>query len=213
MDFIARAGSLVDRGHRVVGILLVVIIMQFMWIQSERKEKAYLQATVHKQNASQSIYVVPNSQANVYKPADSKLLLSTFVDYITQSVLTYTPASYGKQYASIRPFLSSRLLEIADDYYYTEIEKAKNESLSSLFVADRSSIELSEFKEVKKRTRTGAKSYSIKVKGVRHYVVGGVVIETKPQDLILYLQETTASKTNPFGFIVTKWKLDSPKKK
>lgn len=212
MDFIARAGSLVDRGHRIVGILLVVIVLQFFWLKSIMNEKEYLQNTIYKMNASQSIYVVPNSQANVYKPADGKLLLSTFVDYISQSMLTYTPANYQKQYESIRPFLSSRLLEIADDYYNREIQKAKNESLSSLFVADRTSTELSEFKELNQRTKFGGKTYSITIKGMRHYIVGGTVLESKPQNLILNLQETTASKTNPFGFIITKWKVDEPKR-
>lgn len=214
MDFIARAGSLIDRGHRVVGVLLIVIVVQFLWIQSVRNEKAQLQETINLQNRTQSIYVVPNSQANIYKPADSKLLLSTFVDYVTQSVLTYTPASFYKQYQSVRPFLSSRLLESADNYYYQEIKQSKNERLSSLFVADRTSTELSEFKEEKdKRTRYGAKTYSVTVKGVRHFIVGGVVTETKGKDLTLHLQETTASKTNPFGFIITKWNLDNASKR
>ena len=67
MDFIARAGSLIDRGHRIIGILLVIVVIQFLWVQSVREEKAVLQRQINIMNKTQSIYVVPNSQAAVYK--------------------------------------------------------------------------------------------------------------------------------------------------
>ena len=230
MDFIARAGSLVDRGHRVIGILLVVIVCQMLWIKSEREDNARLQATIHKQNMSQSIYVVPNSQANIYKPADRKLLLVTFVDYVTQSLLTYTPASFKPQYSSIRPFFSSTLLALSEEFYEREIKKAETDSISSLFVADRTSTELSDITEVnvrkleaekrrelKDRTYrdpdyiSGSKRYEITIKGKRHFIVGGTSVQTQDIAVTLNLQETTVSQTNPFGFIITKWTFSKSK--
>ncbi|HAG53524.1 MAG TPA: hypothetical protein DCL21_07040 [Alphaproteobacteria bacterium] len=213
MDFIARAGSLIDQGHRVVGILLVVIVVQFMWIQSVRTEKAELQNTINYQNRTQSIYVVPNSQADIYKPADSKLLLSTFVDFISQSLLTYTHANLENQYQSIRDFLSPKMLEMADNFFLAEIKKSKVERISSLFVADRTSTELSEFKELADKTnRYGEKTYAVTIKGKRNIIVGGRVIETKDMHVKLQLQETRVSQENPFGFQVTKIDLVNVKR-
>jgi len=206
VDFIARAGSLIDRGHRIIGILLVVVIVQLVWVQTERGEKHRLQELVDYQNKSQSIYVVPNSQAGVYKPAEGKLLLSTFVDYLTQNLLTYTPANVSKQYKSIRKFLSSKMLSSADTFYRDEIKKSRVERLSSLFIADRTSTELDEFVELSDN-KYGQKTYEINVRGIRNIVVGGRVLEAKNMSIKLQLQETAVSKTNPFGFVVTKMEL------
>lgn len=232
MEFIARAGSLVDRGHRVIGILLVVIVCQFLWINSEKEENEKLRKRIHEQNRTQSIYVVPNSQANIYKPADRKLLLVTFVDYVTQSLLTYTPASFRPQYTSVRPFFSSTLLALSEEFYEREIKKSEGDSISSLFVADRTSTELADISEVnikeledqkRKELRdrryvdpdyiSGSKRYQITIKGKRHFIVGGTNVQTQDIAVTLHLQETTASQTNPFGFIVTKWTFSKPKKK
>lgn len=204
MDFIARAGSLIDRGHRIIGILLVIIIVQLVWIKFERDHNSYLQSEIDYMNRTHSIYVVPNSQAAVYKPASGKLLLSTFVDYITQSLMTYTPATFGLQYKSIKPFLSPKVLEKSRYFYEREIKKSRIERISSMFVVDKRSTELSEFKEIgKSNDQYGPKKYEINVKGKRHIIVGGQVLEATDMNFRLQLQETTVSKVNPFGFMVT----------
>jgi len=209
VEAIARAGALLDRGHRIIGLLIIIIIVQLVWVQSIREEKQILQEQIAYQNMTQSIYVVPNSQAGTYKPAEGKLLMSTFVDYLTQSLLTYTPATFESQYEGIREFLSPRMLERADTFYKREVQKSKRERISSLFITDRASTELDEFMELSgKTTKYGQKSYGITVKGMRSIVVGGRVIEEKEMSIKLQLQETTVSKTNPFGFIVTKMELN-----
>jgi len=213
VDFIARAGGLIDQGHRIIGVLLVVIVVQFVWVNSLMNDRAKLQSTIDYQNRTQSIYVVPNSQADIYKPADSKLLLSTFVDFVSQSLLTYTHANLEKQYKSIRSFLSPKMLETSDNFFSAEIKKSKVERISSLFVADRTSTELSEFKELADKTnRYGQKTYAVTIKGQRNVIVGGRVIETKNMNVKLQLQEYKVSQENPFGFRVTKIDLENVKR-
>jgi type II secretory pathway pseudopilin PulG len=204
VDFISRAGSLIDRGHRIVGILLVVMVLQFLWISAERTQNQKLQEQINYMNRTHSIYVVPNSQASVYKPASGKLLLSTFVDHITQSLMTYTPATFQMQYNSIKPFLSAKILEKSKYFYENEIKKSEIERVSSMFVIDRRSTELDEFKEIGQSTdQYGPKKYAITVKGKRHIIVGGQVLEAHEMHFKLQLQETSVSKVNPFGFMVT----------
>lgn len=205
MDFIARAGSLIDRGHRIIGILLVIVVVQFLWVQSVREEKAVLQRQINIMNKTQSIYVVPNSQAAVYKPASSELLLSTFVDFVSQSLLTYTHANLEDQYKSVSKFMSPKLLELSTKVYLDEIKKSKREGISSLFIADRTSTELSEFKETGKVDRYGHRTYEVILKGKRHFIMGGVVTETKNMEIVMHLKETTASEVNPFGFEITRF--------
>lgn len=208
MDFIAKAGNLIDRGHRVIGILLVVIVVQFFWMQSLRDEKAVLQETINIQNRTQSIYVVPNSQADIYKPASGELLLTTFVDFISQSLLTYTPSNLESQYNSVSKFMSPALLEISRNVYAAEIRKSKRERISSMFVADRTSTELSEFRELSDKTsKYGKKTYEVVLKGRRHFIIGGVVAETKDLEIKIYLKEEIASEKNPFGFQITKFSI------
>lgn len=208
MDFIAKAGSLIDRGHRVIGILLVVIVVQFFWMQSLRNDRDILQETINVQNRTQSIYVVPNSQADIYKPASGELLLTTFVDFISQSLLTYTPSNLEVQYDSVKKFMSPKLLAISQSFYAGEIRKSKRERISSLFVADRTSTELSEFKELSSETsKYGKKTYEVVLKGRRHFIIGGVVTETKDLEIVINLKEMLASEKNPFGFQITKFSI------
>lgn len=205
MEFIARAGALIDRGHRVIGILLVVIIVQLLLISNLAQDRGMLQNQLRKMAATQSIYVVPNSQANIYKPAKGELLLSTFADYVTQSLLTYTPANLSPQYKKVREFFSPKMLMMADEYYRKEIANINRESRSSLFIADRKSTELTEFRELTdKTTDLGARTYEVVVKGVQNTIIGGTVVYANKLHVKLHLQETLASENNPFGFIITK---------
>ncbi|MCP4355346.1 MAG: hypothetical protein GY793_06870 [Proteobacteria bacterium] len=213
-NFIARAGSLVDRGHRIIGILLFVLVLQFMWNHSIMKEKQVLQDQIDFQNRSQSIYVVPDSQAGVYKPETGNLLLSTFVDHLIQSLLTYTPANFKKQYDGVRLFLSSDMLSKADRFYKLEIRKSKRGRISSLFMTDKTSTELSNFIELPEKTsKYGEKVYSITVRGVRNMIVAGRVLEENKMSVKLQLKETAVSTVNPFGFKVTKMELIKAKSK
>lgn len=208
MDFIAKAGSLIDRGHRVIGILLVVIVVQLLWAQSLREEKRVLQETINIQNRTQSIYVVPNSQAAVYKPASGELLLTTFVDYVSQSLLTYTPANLELQYSSVSKFMSPKLLAISRNIYANEIRKSKRERISSLFVADRTSTELDQFTETTdKSSQYNKKTYEVVLKGRRHFIVGGVVTEQKDLEIVINLTEQLVSEDNPFGYQITKFSI------
>jgi hypothetical protein len=206
MDFIARAGSLIDRGHRIIGILLVIVCLQLYWIFTIYQQKAFLQERILVQNNTQSIYVVPNSQSGLYAPAEGRLLLSTFVDYITQNYMTYTPANMEAQYESIRGFLSDVVRKHADDEFVVEKHKAKVEEISSIFIVDKTSEQLSSYKEIKdKRTRYGKKTYEIELKGTRSFVVAGRVLSSTYITYIINVQETTATEKNPFGFVVTKF--------
>lgn len=209
MDFIARAGSVVDKGHRVIGLLIVVIVLEFFWILMINSEKGFLQERINIQNNTQSIYVVPNSQAGIYRPAEGHLLLTTFVDYISQNLMTYTPVTMEKQYKDIRDFLSPNVKAEADASFKREFHKSKIEEISSIFVADRTSTQLRDFKELReKRTIYGKKTYEISLKGIRSFVVAGRVLSSKPVKFVIQLQETNVTEENPFGFIVTNFKED-----
>lgn len=206
MDFIARAGSLIDRGHRIIGILLVIVCLQLYWIFTIYQQKSFLQERILVQNNTQSIYVVPNSQSGLYAPAEGRLLLSTFVDYITQNYMTYTPANMEVQYESIRGFLSDIVRKHADEEFVIEKHKAKVEEISSIFIVDKASEQLSNYKEIKdKRTRFGKKTYEIELKGTRSFVVAGRVLSSTYITYIINVQETAATEKNPFGFVVTKF--------
>jgi type IV secretory pathway component VirB8 len=206
VDFIARAGSLVDRGHRIVGILLVIVVLQLYWILTIYEQKSFLQERIMVQNNTQSIYVVPNSQSGLYVPAEGSLLLSTFVDYVTQNYMTYTPANMESQYESIRLFFSDSVRRKADSLFEIEKHKAKVEEISSIFIVDKTSDKLGSFKElVEERTRFGKKTYEVELRGTRSFVVAGRVLSSKPVTYIVNVQETNPTEKNPFGFTVTKF--------
>lgn len=219
MDFIARAGAIVDRGHRVIGLLLVVAVLQLYWIFSIYEEKASLQNTIDIQNANQSVYVVPNSQAGIYKPAEGQLLLSTFVDYITQNLMTYTPANMERQYKSIRGFFDNKIRVIADKAFKIEKHKSRVEEISSIYIVNTTSTNLDAVRQFTKddngkkiyldevkhvgTTKYGNKTYEVTLSGVRSFVVAGRTLSSKPVQHIINVQETRATEKNPFGYVVT----------
>lgn len=205
MDFVARAGSLIDRGHRIIGVLLIVAVLQVMWIVKINQEKSFLKERIMIQNNTQSIYVVPNSQSGLYKPSEGQFLLMSFVDYVTQNLMTYTPTNIEKQYESIRMFFSDAVRRGADDEFIIEKRKARIEEISSIFVVDKTSDQLDSYKELKdKRSRFGKKTYEIELRGIRSFVVAGKVLTSDIVTYIINVKETNATEKNPFGFVVTK---------
>lgn len=206
MSFIARAGSLIDRGHRIIGILFIITVVQLLWIYTIYGEQANLRARLDIQNNTQSIYVVPNSQSGLYNPAESKLLLSTFIDYFVQNYSTYTPANIASQYKSIRPFLSSKIRPKADKKAMIDEHKAKTDEISSIFVVDKTSEQLDNYKEIKsKNNRYNNRTFAITIKGLKSFVVGGKVLSSKVITYDINVRETKATEANPFGFIITKF--------
>lgn len=199
MDFIARAGSMLNQAHRLAGFLLVLLLAAIIALVVVVKNNTVLTGQMVAMRSTLPVYVVPGSQTGVYSPTQDDLLINAFVDLVTQSLNTFTYETLADQYAEARAFFSSEMLAFSKDYFEKLIRDANQDRRSALFIPDRRSF------HVQRRMDNGIDMRLVTLRGNLQQILAGSVVETIPLEIQLVLRKTTVSKTNPFGFMLSKY--------
>lgn len=206
MDFIARAGGIVQRANVVAGILLLLLVIMSVFTLSVMGQNAKLKQVIVNYADNQRVYVVPGSTAGLYAPRQIDGLLYAFADHVTQSLLTFTYASLEKQYFEIRRFFTPSLLETANVKYAQTIAIAKQDERSSLFIPQRESLKVERVLNPKDKTRYLDGVRKVTMIGTKRYFLGGGLIEPLLVRVTMEVRETSISQANPFGFVLSNYK-------
>lgn len=199
MDFIARAGSLLNQAHRLAGFCLILFIIAAVALIMVVRENTTLAREIRIMKSTLPVYVVPGSQTGVYSPTQDDLLINAFTDLVTQSLNTYTYETLANQYEETRQFFSSEMLAFSKDYFEKLIRDSSQDRRSALFVPDRRSL------RVERRVQNGIDLRFVTIRGNLQQILAGSVVETIPLEINLTLRKTTVSKVNPFGFMLSKY--------
>lgn len=201
MDFVARAGYVLDRAHRLTGILLFVLLLLVVLVIYAWGTNASLQGQLRDATKNLSVYVVPGSEPGFFSPSKGEILMQTFADYAAQSLNTYTPVSLPKQYAEMQRFFTASMLVVADRHFSTLMRDITTEERSSLFISDRTSL------KIRRATDAGvADAFDVQISGERKDVIGGKVVASTPILITLRLHAANVSETNPFGYVIANYK-------
>ena len=196
MDFIGRAGSLVDNSHRVTGILLFLLVLCLIALMSlfsayKGSQQKYIELV-----SAMPVYVVPGSSADVYRPESSETLVIAFVDFLTQSLYTYTYESLEGQYKEVKKFFTPEMLRFADPFFANAIKKANNLRASELFIPNRQSV------RVDKQMVNGEELDIVVIRGVQQRIIKGSVVQTQPVEYTMQMRKSIITRSNPFGMMV-----------
>ncbi len=194
MNFIARAGGIIDQSHRLAGILLIIIICETFLIMSMGSKISNLSDKVDRLTYRREVYVVPGSAANFYTPTQDTMLLEDFTDHIVQSLNTFTYENVEEQYKEVRLFFTSRMLAYTDAHFKKQIKHTRSLQRSALFVPDRQSLKTEDI------TEKGKKLKSVTIRGSFNEILGGSVVSVYPKQINLKLRKVMVTATNPFGF-------------
>ena len=201
MDFIARAGSVVDKWQRVAGLLLALLIIVFFWTYTVITENRQLNNEYRKLLDQARVYVVPGSVAGFYTPANSSIMLEELSYLIVNSLNTYTYENLENQYREIQGFFNDDMLAVAQGYFKDLVQKAYQDERSSLFIPDQTAFEI----EGDTGPDGRGKSQTVTIEGTRQYIIAGTVVEAVPMRYKLEFKQRYISKANPFGFELTSY--------
>lgn len=196
MDFIARAGSIVDRWQRIAGVLLILLMIVFFWAFQVISENRELSREYKKLLDQARVYVVPGSVAGFYSPANSSIMLEELSYLIINSLNTYTYQNLENQYREIQGFFNDDMLAVAQSYFKDLIGKAFQDERSSLFIPDQTAYKLDGDVGPDGRGKTQV----VTIEGTRQYIIAGTVVEAVPMRYRLEFKQRYISKANPFGF-------------
>lgn len=198
MDFLARAGAIIDRAHRIAGVLLICVFVLGLVAACQVSQNSDLQRQLDERRLRYPVIVVPDATTGVYSPTEEDRLISLFSDFVTQSLNSFTPQTVAKLYEGLRPFFGPALLTDSEPYFQRKIRDATADKRSSFFVPDRART-----LQVTKRTVNGQEFRDIVLYGQINAIVGGTVAESIPLEVTMTFQKVFASPTNPYGFILT----------
>ena len=196
MDFVARAGALMDKSHRISGILLVVIVVQLVIIFFSMSNNSANQAEHRRLLRTLPVYVVPGSTADIYRPESSDTLVVAFTDFLTQSLYTFTFESYGGQYDEVKKFFTPEMLRFADPFFSKRIKQSNSLRASELFIPNRQTMKITQ------ETVNGQTLRIATVRGSQQRIINGNVVQIQPVEFVLRFRPTTVSRANPFGLMV-----------
>lgn len=199
MDFIARAGSILERSQRLSGILLLILIVQTFYVLHVVDRNAELNRLYDRLRATTEVYVVPGSLPGTYAPTHERMLLEAFITLFTQSMHTYTYKNIEQRLNEVEKFISPELLVFTEDAFDQLVETAVREQRSSLFVPDKESLEV-------KDEQANGKIKNVKIKGEKHYIISGSLVEAVPITIEMKVRKVAISKSNPFGFMLVEYK-------
>lgn len=202
MDFVARAGYVLDRAHRLTGILLFVLALLVALVIYAWGNNISLQNQLRDASKNMSVYVVPGSEPGFFAPSKGEILMQTFADYAIQSLNTYTPASLPKQYTEMQHFFTPDMLLKADRYFATLARDIRTDERSSLFITDRTSLKTRRAED----SERGVDAFDVQIDGERKDVVGGKVVASTLLRIALRLHSANVSETNPFGYVIANYK-------
>jgi len=195
-DFVARAGSVIDRAHRMAGVLLIIVIVQSVMLITMWARNGSLSATIDHLATRLPVYVIPGSTRGIYSPTEDDLLINAFADTVTQSFNTFTYETLSKQYEEMRQFFTPEMLTFSQSYFEKLMSDTKVDRRSQLFVPDRRSL------VVQKGMDNGVEARSVSLRGSLQTIVAGSVVESVPLEINMRLRKVIISKTNPFGFLL-----------
>ncbi len=198
MDFVARAGAIIDRAHRIAGVLLICVIVLGVIAGCQLVENRRLNNEANMSRIRYPVIVVPNATTGVYSPTEEDRLIFLFADFVTQSLNSYTSETVAKLYAGLRSFLGPALLTDSEPYFQRKIRDAQADRRSSFFVPDRARQ-----LQVTKRRINDQEFRDIVMYGQISSIVGGTVAESIPLEVTMTFQKVFASPANPYGFILT----------
>ncbi|MAI08013.1 MAG: hypothetical protein CMF61_03550 [Magnetococcales bacterium] len=196
MDFIARAGSVVDKWQRIAGVLLMLLIIVFFWTYQVISENRRLNAQYEKLRAQAQVYVVPGSVAGFYTPANSEIMLKELSYLIVNSLNNYTYQNLENQYREIQQFFNDDMLAVAQSYFKDLIQKAFQDERSSKFIPDQTAFKI----EGDTGPSGRGKTQTVTIEGTRQYIIAGTVVEAIPMRYKMEFKQRYISKSNPFGF-------------
>jgi hypothetical protein len=202
MDFIARAGSHMERAHFLVGVVLLVLAAQTWYMVHLLGVNSQLNARIDAFARNQRIYVVPGSQADVYAPGRDELLVQSFTDYVTRNLNTYTYETYARQYNELRPFFTATMLREADPYFERDIKNTSQLQRSAFFLPINSTL------TVEKRIEEGRDRRYVTIEGRLDKLVAGDVAETVPVRISMVMERVLISRSNPFGFQLASYNIE-----
>lgn len=200
MDFVARAGAIIDRAHRVAGILLLCVFVLGFIASCQVMKNIQLEKDLNDHRMSYPVIVVPDATTGVYSPTEEDRLIYLFADFVTQSLNSYTPANISQLYAGLRPFMGPALQTDSQPYFERKVRDSVSDRRSSFFVPDRTQLP-----SVKKRRENGVEFRDVSVKGQISTIVGGTLAEGSPMEIQMTFQKAFASPVNPYGFLLTKY--------
>jgi len=195
MDFIARAGSIVQYGHRITGIVMVVCIIEAFFLMRVVAENRRLQLVYDGIRKQMNIYVVPGSSGGIYAPSKGEFLRAEFVKYVAQNLNTYTPVNLPFQYTEIKTFFTPEMIVVADQYYSDLIAKAQADGRSSLFIPGNRVFT----EEIPDPNNPRKRVVQATIIGTVRTILGGSEIEAAPVKITMHLRAVPISGSNPFG--------------
>ena len=205
MEFIARAGTFIDRSHRVAGFFLIVAVVLTFAIMKISGSNAKLSSEIKKLSQTRQVYVVPGSQAGFYAPTKPEMLLQNFGQYIIQSLNTYTHTNLQNQFAEVQQFFTPTMLLDARPFYKSRIQDARQDEHSSLFIPERDSLKIKEVDPPKGADKNFT-YFKYTVEGNRKDVIGAQVVSARPIRIHLIVRQQGISKSNPWGFILARYR-------
>ena len=201
MDFVARAGTMLDRAHRLAGFLLILLMLETLVVVMTINRNAALTDQVRELSNLRPVYVVPGSQAGIYAPTQDDLLINAFVDHITQSLNSYTYENIDEQYVEVRNFFSPEMLALSGDAFEKQVKLVQTDRRSSLFISNRRTL------EVEKKQENGLQVRMVTLRGTLQQILAGSTVETVPVMFTMKLIKESPSKTNPFGFKLAQYRM------
>lgn len=201
MNFIARAGSVVDKWQRIAGILLVVCLVQSWMIMSQSETNEELLLDYKRIREEAKVYVVPGSAAGFYTPPKPEFLLKEMTYLILHSLNTYTYANLEEQYKEVRRFFAEDMLASSREYFMKLVNDAFDDERSALFIPLTTSYHV----EREDAAPGEEPLYVVRVEGTIRYIISDAVVEAAPFEYTLKFKRRHISPTNPFGFILVSY--------
>lgn len=202
MDFIARAGGVLDKWQRVAGILFVVCLAELWLIFSYMNTTENLLLDYKRIREEAKVYVVPGSAAGFYTPPKPEFLLKELTYLILHSLNTYTYANLEEQYKEIRKFFDEKMLAASRTHFEKLINQAFDDERSALFIPRITSYKIEQSNTVGEKTTY----YDVTVDGVVRYIISDAVVEAAPIEFAMRFERMHISPVNPFGFKLISYK-------
>lgn len=198
MDFIARSGSLINQSYRIAGILFVLLVLQSIFLLQLYNGNRERDHEFQKIRDELKVYVVPGSQAGIYSPSTSDLLLENFVSHVSQSLHTYTYQNWNRQYQELRNFFTPKFLRDSTPKFERLITNVQAEGRSSLFVPDRASLKVTNIDV----SAGNIEQKRVTLEGEQTTLLGGDPLETDRIRITMIMNVVPVTRTNPFGFML-----------
>jgi hypothetical protein len=204
MDFVARAGSFIDRAHRVAGFLLVCCVVLGLMATCQWQRNMELNAKLENFAQRLPVIVVPGAVAGKYDPREDAELVKAFADYVTQNFNTFTPETLPAQLLSMKPFMAPALLVDSEPYFEKKLQDATSVKRSALFIPNRGSLNVRSYNE------TGVELRDVELLGTLKNMAAGTLAEDVPLRVKMTFQKGIINPNiNPYGFQLVRY-LEQP---